>query len=113
YLLIIHQAGSLLDHVRLVDQIRDLTDNDALPVVTINFYFGFSSHYDPAAPGLKCFLNPRITIDYSSGWKIRSFNMLHQFGNGYFIIFDISNYSIDYFREVMWWHIGSHPHGNT
>ena len=54
-----------------------------------------------------------IAIDGSSCRKIRSFDILHQFIDGYIVIVDILYRPVDNFGQVVRRHIGCHPYGNS
>src|SRR5260221_351646 len=110
--LFVDERGCSLDHLRLVDLIRNLCNDDLLLAVVVSYNLCFCANNNSPSSSKESFLYALMSINNPARWKIRSKNNLHQFRNSDLSIIDVSNYRINDFSQIMRRHIGGHAHCN-
>src|SRR5690606_12329424 len=99
-------------HFSFVNQVRNLGHYDAL--ATVDFLdMGFGTHDHTASTGFVSTAHAFQTIDKTTGWEVRSFDVLHQFLHSDISVVDVGNDTLAHLIEVVWRHIGSHTNRNT
>ena len=105
--LFVDQVGGFLDHVRLVDLIRDGGGDDTF-VAVVFLDGGLTSDDDASPTRLKGLADAFIAVDDACCGEIRGFDIFHQLRNGDLIIVDISDDTVHAFAEVVRCHVGGH-----
>ncbi len=109
--LVAHQVGDALDQARLVHLIRQLGDDDGLPVALAHVLeVRARAHVQPAAAGLVRRDDLLGAVDESRRRKIRAWNDLHQLPEGDLRILDERDAGGDDFGQIVRRNIGRHAH---
>ena len=82
-------------------------------MVFTTFNLGSGTNHDSASTRFVCILHTLYTIDGSTGWEVRSRDILHQSICINVRIIDICTATINHLTQVVGRHIGSHTYGNT
>ena len=111
-LLLVDQVGRLLDHVGLVDLIRDGGRDDAL--VTVMFLDGrLTTDHDPTLSRLEGLSDAFVAIDDATGGEIGSLDVFHQLRDGDIVVVDIGDDTVDALAEVVRGHVRGHTHSDA
>ena len=103
----------MLNKFFFVYTIRNFVYNDFFLSCRCSFNISFRSNNDTSFTSFKCIFYTSITINNTSRWKIRCFDVLHQFLDSNIVIIYVCVCSINNFVQVVWSHIGSHTNCNT
>ena len=112
-LLLAHQLGDLFNQAGFVDLVRNLRNNDALPVVLTGFDIRFCPNNDSSPSGRVRFPHSVVAIDDSPGGEVGSFDDLHQFLVIDIGVFNVGNTPVDHFAEIVRRNICRHADGDT
>ena len=112
-LLLVHQVADLLDHLGLVDHIRDLRNDDALTAAGRMLDLGAGTHDDAAAARQKRLLDTLIAVYQRSRREIGTLDVTQQILARAIRIVDIRAAGIHDLSQIVRCHVGSHTHGNT
>src|SRR5690606_32975303 len=92
--LVVDKFGRALDHVSLVDLVRDLGNDNAFTSIFQGFDLCLTSHDNTSTTSFESIFHAVVTIYDPSSRKVRSFNVLHQLGNLYITIVDVRDGAI-------------------
>ena len=110
--LFVDQVGNPGNQLCFVDHIGDFVNDQLFPTVRHHLYRSFRTNDDTSPPGQIGFTYSTVSVDRSTGRKIRSFNNFDQLFDVDIVIIDISTNSIYSVFDVVRRHIGSHTDGN-
>ena len=112
-LLVLDHLADLLDHLLLVDHVRNLGHDDGLTAVVGDLDLGLGSHHNLAAAGLVGFLDSAHTHDDASGREVRSLDVLHQAVRVDVRVVDVGADRVTALAQIVRSHIRGHSDGNT
>ncbi len=110
---LVDHVRDLFDQVRLVHLIRNLRDNNALPVVLSGFDGCAGAHHDASASGGVCAFDPFVAVDDAARRKIRRLHELHQALVVQTIVLDQRDAPVDDFSDVVRGDVGGHADGDS
>src|SRR5690606_8036122 len=113
HLLVAVELGDLLDKVRLVDQVRDLGDDDALAPVGQLFDAGLGPDPDAPAPGRVGLLDPLPAQDDGARWEVRPLHDLHEVLKVRVGVVDQKHKAVHDLPQVVGRDVGGHPDGDA
>ena len=112
-LLFVDEVGRLADHVRLVDLVGNLLDDDLLLAGAGLFEAGLAAHDHPASASLIRILDSLHAIDDASRREVRGLDVLHQSLHRNVGVIDHGHTAVDDLGQVVGRHVGGHAHGNA
>ncbi len=112
-LLVLNHLADLLDHLLLVDHVRDLGHNDGLTAVVGHLDLGLGTDNHLAATGLVRLLDSAHAHDDAAGREVRSLDVLHQAVGVDVRIVDVGADSVTAFAQIVRSHVSGHTDGDT
>ena len=112
-LLVLDHLADLLDHLLLVDHIRNLGHNDGLTAVVSDLDLGLGPHDNLTAAGLVGLLDPADTHYDASGREVRSLDVLHQPVRVDVRVVDVGADRVTALAQIVRSHIRGHSDGDT
>ena len=80
--LVLHEVGHVLDHLGLVDSVRDLGDDDALAAVLLHLDLGLAADAELSAPELVHRGDSVVAADLRAGREVGPLDELHEVVDG-------------------------------
>ena len=111
-LLLLNQAGNVLDEILLVDVIGNLVNDNAL-VVVLGLDLGLGTHDDASASCLKGVLHTLIAVDDTTRGEVGSLNVVHQVAHLHLGVLEQRQAAVDALTQVVGSHVGSHADSDT
>ena len=111
-LLLANQFGDLLDHLRLVDLVRDLRDYDRGLALLDGLSVDFGPHQHAAAAGLVRLTDALSPDDDAPGREVRPLQEAHERRSVQGGILNEGHRGVDGLAQVVRGYVGGHAHGD-
>src|SRR5690606_39953728 len=95
--LLVYQISRTLNHFGFVYLVRNLRYNNTLPSVDF-FEVRFRTDHHSSSTGFIGFTNTLVSVNHTSGWKVRCLDVSHDFLYLNVRIVNISQYTVNNLR---------------
>ena len=112
-LLCLDKLCDLLDHLTLVDHVRNLGNDDGLTAGLAYLDISLRTDHDTSAACLECILDALTSLDDASCREIRTLDILHEFLDGDLRIVDVCADSVTALGKVVRRHVCRHTYRDT
>ncbi len=111
--LLLDHLADALDHLALVDHVRDLGHDDAVAAALVLLDLGLGTDHYPSAAGGIGINDALAALDDASRREVRALDMLHEALDGDVGIVDIGADGVTALGEVVRRHVGGHTDGDA
>ena len=112
-LLLVNHVGDFLNHLRLVDHVGNLRDDDALAAAGRMLDFGAGAHDHPTAAREQRLAHALVAVDDASRREVGGLDVFEQLLALDVGVVDIGAAGVDHLAQVVRGHVGRHADGNT
>ena len=109
----LHQLGDLLDHLRLVDLVGNLVDDDGFLAAAGVLHPRPGANVDAPAPGAVRLHDAGAAIDDGAGGEVRPLDVLHQAVDGDARVVEQRQAGVHHFDEVVRRNVRRHADGDA
>ncbi len=112
-LAVLDELSLTLDHLALVDTVRDGVCNDDVAAFVVHLDGGVGPQDDAAATGVVGIAHAVVAVDGAAAGEIGGFDVLHELVDSDVVVVDKGNATVEDFTQVVGGHVGGHTYGDA